>query len=72
MPIDRRSFVAAAAGGVAAATMPARIRGATPDPHQDPLGVRSDFPVTTDRIYLNTAYIAPIHRAAADGRPRAH
>ena len=71
MPIDRRSFVAAAAGSVAAAIHPARVIGAMPDPRQDPLGVRPDFPVCADRIYLNTAYIGPIHRAAAEAG-RAH
>ena len=60
MSIDRRSFVAAAA---AAAIHPIRVVGATPDPRRDPLGVRDDFPVVADRIYLNSAYIAPVHRA---------
>ena len=59
MPIDRRSFVAAAA--VAAA----RIAGAQSKSHQglDPLGVRGDFPIASDHIFLNSAYIAPTPRA---------
>jgi selenocysteine lyase/cysteine desulfurase len=61
MSIDRRSFLAAAA--TAAATLPTRVVGAAPDPRSDPLGVREDFPVVADRIYLNSAYIAPVHRA---------
>jgi selenocysteine lyase/cysteine desulfurase len=67
MKIDRRSFVAAAAG--AAAIYPTRIAGATPDPRRDPLGVREDFPVAAERIYLNSAFIAPVHReVVAAGR----
>ena len=60
MSIDRRSFMAAAA--TAAAIFPTRVVGA-PDPRRDPLGVREDFPVVADHIYLNSAFIAPVHRA---------
>lgn len=69
MPIDRRSFVAAAAAAVA--IPPTRLIGApaAPDPRRDPLGVRNDFPIVADRIYLNSAYIAPVSRAVvAAGR----
>ncbi len=69
MSMDRRSFVAAAATSVAAAMHPTCVRGATPDPRRDPLGVREDFPVVADRIFLNSAFIAPVHRAViAAGR----
>lgn len=35
----------------------------------DPLGVRPEFPAAADRLYLNSAYIAPVPRAvAAAGR----
>jgi len=61
MPIDRRSFMAAAT--TAAAIYPTRVMGATPDQRKDPLGVREDFPVVADHIYLNSAFIAPVHRA---------
>ena len=63
MSIARRSFVAAAAA--AAAIHPAHLFGApsTPDPRRDPLGVRDDFPIVADHIYLNSAYIAPVSRA---------
>jgi selenocysteine lyase/cysteine desulfurase len=61
MSIDRRSFMVAAA--TAAAIPPARVMGAPPDPRRDPLGVREDFPVVADRIYLNSALIAPVHRS---------
>ena len=58
MKLERRSFLAAAAG--------LAIEQSQADPLHDPLGVRPDFPVTKDRIYLNSAYIAPVHRAVID------
>ncbi len=62
MSIDRRSFLA---GATAAALLPAPVFGAPPKPdsHFDPLGVRADFPIVNDHIYLNSAYIAPVSRA---------
>lgn len=59
MSILRRSFVTTAAAGFVSAIQPAAVEAAPPDP----LGVRGDFPVVEDRIYLNSAYIAPVHRA---------
>ncbi|HEY3743715.1 MAG TPA: aminotransferase class V-fold PLP-dependent enzyme, partial [Bryobacteraceae bacterium] len=57
MPIDRRSFVAAAAGvATAAAIRPAPALAAQ---EQDPLGVRSEFPIVANHTFLNSAYIAP-------------
>ncbi len=59
MPIDRRSFVAAAAirpGGLLFAQ-------STADQGRDPLGVRADFPIVSGHIFLNSAYIAPTPRA---------
>jgi selenocysteine lyase/cysteine desulfurase len=57
MFMDRRSFV------VAAATAPAlQPVSAAAAPH-DPLGVRDDFPIVAEHIYLNSAYIAPVSRA---------
>jgi cysteine desulfurase/selenocysteine lyase len=63
MAINRRSFIAGATA--AAAIVPARVIGAPPkpDPRHDPLGVRGDFPIVAERIYLNSAYIAPVSRA---------
>ena len=64
MTLDRRSFVASAASLAAiaitrpsaAVAMPtSQIGGAS-----DPLGVRGDFPIVNERIFLNSAYIAPI------------
>src|ERR1700733_12469038 len=62
MWFDRRSFVAATAIGAAVAIHPTRVVGATTDRRRDPLGVRDDFPVVAERIYLNSAFIAPVHR----------
>ncbi|MBY0375772.1 MAG: aminotransferase class V-fold PLP-dependent enzyme [Bryobacteraceae bacterium] len=59
MPIDRRSFLAAAAS---AAPLQA-------EPQHDPLGVRADFPIASELVYLNSAYIAPVSKAVvAAGR----
>ena len=60
MSIDRRSFVVAAA--TTAAILPARLLGAA-DQQRDPLGVRDDFPIVSDHVFLNSAYIAPVPRA---------
>lgn len=60
MSIDRRSFVATAAGLAASAAVgPPAASASTVD---DPLGVRADFPITGELAYLNSAYIAPIPR----------
>lgn len=61
MSADRRSFIATAATTLAASAsgpIPRSSRS-TPRP-DDPLGVRADFPITAERTYLNSAYIAPI------------
>jgi selenocysteine lyase/cysteine desulfurase len=45
--------------------VPAMARAAPPLPlgdADDPLGVRGDFPITRERVFLNSAYIAPIPR----------
>ena len=70
MPLDRRSFVAAAASltATAIARAPAAVTvPPLPVPTSlplgsgdDPLGVRGDFPIVNDRVFLNSAYIAPI------------
>jgi selenocysteine lyase/cysteine desulfurase len=62
MSIDRRDFVAAA---VTAAIRPGRVLAAPsqPDSRRDPLGVRDDFAIVSEHIYLNSAYIAPVPRA---------
>jgi selenocysteine lyase/cysteine desulfurase len=66
MNFDRRSFVAAAASlAASAAVHPKRALSIPAEPARssdDPLGVRADFPIMTEHIYLNSAYIAPIPR----------
>jgi selenocysteine lyase/cysteine desulfurase len=63
MSVDRRSFMTASAAGFVVAIQPPDASAAPMDPNLDPLGVRADFPVVDHRIYLNSAYIAPVHRA---------
>ena len=66
MPLDRRSFVATAASIAAAAMAGPAAVSATPSPRGDragdPLGLRDDFPIVNNRVFLNSAYIAPIPR----------
>ena len=57
MEIDRRQFIEVASG--AAALMPLRTQGGAAS-GDDPLGVRRDFPVAGEGLYLNSAYIAPV------------
>ena len=63
-PLDRRSFVAAAASMAAASVVrPSAAVAMPPEPvaiGDDPLGVRGDFPIVNERTFLNSAYIAPI------------
>jgi selenocysteine lyase/cysteine desulfurase len=65
-PLDRRSFISAAAAVAAAGMAVPAVARATRLPPlgaaTDPLGVRGDFPITQERIFLNSAYIAPIPR----------
>lgn len=63
MPPSRRRFLQSVVAA-AAVTRPAAAMQAA-----DPLGVRKDFPAALDRLYLNSAYIAPVPReVAAAGR----
>ena len=65
MPISRRSLLRLAAAGVAIAPQPAMAER-TAQAGDDPLGVRPDFPVTSeDGIYLDSAYIGPIPKSVA-------
>lgn len=59
MTLDRRTFLSAATSLAATAALGPTV--AVPG-SGDPLGVRDDFPITANRTYLNTAYIAPIPR----------
>ena len=60
MRLNRRSFLVAASA--AAAVNPGSVNGAPINTH-DPLGVRDDFPIVLDRVYLNSAYIGPVSKA---------
>ena len=56
MKATRREFI----GSVSAATVLTPSRPASPaETGEDPLGVRGDFPVVEEGVYLNCAYIAP-------------
>lgn len=63
MSQSRRRFLQSVVAAAAAARSAAAMQAA------DPLGVRKDFPAALDRVYLNSAYIAPVPReVAAAGR----
>jgi selenocysteine lyase/cysteine desulfurase len=70
MPIDRRTFVAAATSFAAAAVI-APTREFVDAPRRfsladDPLGVRADYPILENgRTFLSSAYITPSPRAVA-------
>jgi selenocysteine lyase/cysteine desulfurase len=57
MSIDRRSFI------VAAATARAIGAQSKSDQGRDLLGVGDDFPICSNHVFLNSAYIAPTHKA---------
>jgi selenocysteine lyase/cysteine desulfurase len=63
MDLNRREFIEAASG--AAALVPLSGQRPVNDP-DDALGVRRDFAVVRDGLYLNSAYIAPIPQPVAD------
>jgi selenocysteine lyase/cysteine desulfurase len=60
MPVSRREFVhlvsATAAAGIANRSL---AQSMTTPSHDDPLGIRKDFPVTREHVYFNSPYIAP-------------
>jgi selenocysteine lyase/cysteine desulfurase len=63
MSQSRRRFLQSVVAAAAVA------RPATALQAPDPLGVRKDFPAALDRLYLNSAYIAPVPlEVAAAGR----
>lgn len=66
MAFNRRRFLEVAAGLAATVprgwSAPAREQDAL----DDPLGVRRDFPVVRDGLYLNSAYIAPVPLPVAE------
>src|SRR5438477_356241 len=64
--LNRRQFIEVAGG--AAALLPLEAQGpkTVRDDSDNPLGVRRDFPVVRDGLYLNSAYIAPVPVPVAD------
>ena len=63
MAIDRREFLSAASGAAGAAAFgPLSLQQAD----DDPLGVRREFPVVREGLYLNSAYIAPVPAPVAN------
>ena len=63
MDLTRRGFI----GSVSAAAAVSGLRpGTVVALQQDPLGVRKDFPVVEEGIYLNSAYITPSPRQAVE------
>jgi len=61
--LNRRQFIEVASGASALV----RLEPQSPENRQDdPLGVRSDFPVVGEGLYLNSAYIAPVPLPVAD------
>jgi selenocysteine lyase/cysteine desulfurase len=55
--LDRRRFLEISSGAAGFLALEAGRARAAED---DPLGVRRDFPVLRDGLYLNSAYIAPV------------
>ncbi len=63
MDLTRRDFI----GSVSAAAAVSGLKpGTVAALQQDPLGVREDFPVVEEGIYLNSAYITPSPRQAVE------
>lgn len=71
MTRTRREFLGAVSTAVAASAIPRGLNGrqtalAASSSFNDPLGVRADFPVVEDQIYLDGAYITPSPRQAVE------
>jgi selenocysteine lyase/cysteine desulfurase len=60
--IDRRQFIEVASGAASLLPLHAQDGAAGGD---DPLGVRRDFPIVGEALYLNSAYITPVPLAVA-------
>jgi selenocysteine lyase/cysteine desulfurase len=64
---DRRRFLETTALGFAAALPASRVLAEAAAPADaDPLGVRDQFPITRDQIYLNSAFVGPISKRARE------
>ncbi len=76
MSVSRREFMgiasAAALAGIAGSACSGETNQSTADATaqvptgDDPLGVRADFPVASESLYLNTPYIGPSPQPAVD------
>jgi selenocysteine lyase/cysteine desulfurase len=64
--LNRRQFIEAAAGAAALRPREAQRPMTDREKTDDPLGVRRDFPVVRDGLYLNSAYIAPVPLPVAE------
>jgi selenocysteine lyase/cysteine desulfurase len=64
--LNRRQFIEVATGAAALLPLDAQGPNAARDDPDNPLGVRRDFPVVGDGLYLNSAYITPVPLAVAD------
>ncbi len=62
MTLTRRQFLGTASTA-ASIGMAGRLHALSDD---DPLGVRQDFPVTANGVYLNSAYIAPVPKSVVE------
>jgi len=60
---NRRRFLETTAVGLAALPSARALAAAADD---DPLGVRSDFPITRETAYLNTASVGPLSQRTRD------
>ncbi len=61
--MDRRSFLATTAAGLASLKT---ARGMTQTADEDPLGVRADFPITRNLRFLATSWIGPMPTVVRD------
>jgi len=64
--LNRRQFIEVAAGAAALRPREAQRPMTDREKTDDPLGVRRDFPVVRDGLYLNSAYIAPFPLPVAE------
>jgi selenocysteine lyase/cysteine desulfurase len=61
--LNRRQFIGVASSAAALRTLAVHAQTSDLD---DPLGVRRDFDVVRNGLYLNSAYITPVPRAVAE------
>jgi selenocysteine lyase/cysteine desulfurase len=64
--LKRREFLGVIPAATSLASAAAEAAADGVDAEDDPLGVRADFPVTREGIYLNSAYITPSPLSVAE------